>query len=438
MKTLILATAIGCCPLSSAHAQELFWGDSTGGIRQANADGSGTPTLFAPDCVHSTAVDPCTGDMYWSDQTTSCSGVIPTQGAIMRTEPGGNTTMLISNGAFISRGVAVDPVARRVYWTETLSGSTFSRICSVSMDGSGVTIDVSDSPTTPVTDPIGIQIDYVDGKMYWADFGGSLICHAQLDGSIPPGAVSTVLFDLTLAGANPEAVVVDRTAGQIYWTNAAGGIGMGSLTGTGPTAFLPAGTIFTPGALALDRQSRTLFFDSFVPGGGGSYEIRSHDLSNQQNATVHNGLSELNGGLAFDAGSLGTAYCAANPNSSGAAAELCVSGSTSVSANDLVLSAGPLDANQPGIFYYGPNQIQAVFGDGFRCVGGPGGTIVRIFPFALSDAGGTMVQLIDNSVPSAGSMTAGATLNFQCWFRDPAGAMSGFNLSDARELTFAP
>ena len=43
MKTLILATAIGCCPLSSAHAQELFWGDSTGGIRQANADGSGTP-----------------------------------------------------------------------------------------------------------------------------------------------------------------------------------------------------------------------------------------------------------------------------------------------------------------------------------------------------------------------------------------------------------
>ncbi len=117
---------------------------------------------------------------------------------------------------------------------------------------------------------------------------------------------------------------------------------------------------------------------------------------------------------------------------------LCVSGSTSVSANDLVLSAGPLDANQPGIFYYGPNQIQAAFGDGFRCVGGPGGTIVRIFPFALSDAGGSMVQLIDNSVPSAGSMTAGATLNFQCWFRDPAAAMSGFNLSDARELTFTP
>jgi len=304
------------------------------------------------------------------------------------------------------------------------------------MDGSGVAVHVVDSASTPVIDPIGIQIDYVAGKMYWADYDGHIICHANLDGSVPQGVQSTVLFDLSASLANPEGVAIDRTANRIYWGNASGGIGWGALSG-GAVSFLPTASIFAPGGVALDEAARKIYFDSFVPGLG-TYEVRSFDLDTQQDTPLHVGLAELLGTLAVDPGPLGTAYCTGATNSSGSAAVLCATGSTSVSANNLVLSAGPMDPGQPGIFYLGPNQIQAMFGDGFRCVGGSAGTVVRLFPFALSDASGRMVHLVDNTQMSGSSMTAGASLNFQCWFRDPAAGMTGFNLSNARQLTFEP
>ena len=37
-----------------------------------------------------------------------------------------------------------------------------------------------------------------------------------------------------------------------------------------------------------------------------------------------------------------------------------------------------------------------------------------------------------------GQIQAGATWNFQAWYRDPAGGPSGFNLSDGLGITFCP
>jgi len=137
--------------------------------------------------------------------------------------------------------------------------------------------------------------------------------------------------------------------------------------------------------------------------------------------------------------SLGVGYCSTAPNSADAiGAILFASGSTSLAANDLVLSAGPMAVGEPGLFYYGPAKVQAVFGDGFRCVGGPTGTVVRLFPFSVADAAGVMTYSVNTMGPANAQLTAGAAFNFQAWFRDPAAGMSGFNLSDARALTFQP
>lgn len=137
--------------------------------------------------------------------------------------------------------------------------------------------------------------------------------------------------------------------------------------------------------------------------------------------------------------SLGSAYCSTAPNSADpVGAILFADGSTSLSSNDLVLSAGPISSGEPGLFYFGPLQIQAAFGDGFRCVSGAAGTVVRLFPFSFADAGGTVTYAVNLNGPATATITAGSALNFQCWFRDPAAGLSGFNLSDARELTFAP
>ena len=45
---------------------------------------------------------------------------------------------------------------------------------------------------------------------------------------------------------------------------------------------------------------------------------------------------------------------------------------------------------------------------------------------------------LDNTLPVHAPVAAGATLNFQAWFRDPAAGMTGFNFSDGLSVTFAP
>jgi len=137
-------------------------------------------------------------------------------------------------------------------------------------------------------------------------------------------------------------------------------------------------------------------------------------------------------------GSAWSSYCTSAANSSGMPSVISALGSASVAANDLALRAGPMASGEPGIYYYGPSQIQAPFGNGFRCVGGSTGLVVRIFPFVAADASGFMSTSLDNTGPAHGQVAPGASLNFQAWFRDPAGGGAGFNLSDGLWVTFVP
>ena len=141
----------------------------------------------------------------------------------------------------------------------------------------------------------------------------------------------------------------------------------------------------------------------------------------------------LDGLIACAAGP--SAYCEAGSNSNGAGALISWSGTSSISANDLVLQVVSASINQPGIFYYGPNQVQIPFGDGFRCVGGATKRLPVLFSDGFGDASYS-VDLNSSSLPT-GSIAVGETWNFQFWYRDPAGALSTFNLSDALSVPFS-
>ena len=135
-------------------------------------------------------------------------------------------------------------------------------------------------------------------------------------------------------------------------------------------------------------------------------------------------------------------YCVTSANSVGSGSQIGFVGSTSLAANDLILTAQANPANQFGVFYYGQNQIQAPFGDGFRCVGaGPAG-ISRFNPPISADLFGNAARIVDHSAPPTGSgpgtVTAGSTWNFQFWYRDPAAGGTGFNLSNGLSLSFVP
>ena len=133
-------------------------------------------------------------------------------------------------------------------------------------------------------------------------------------------------------------------------------------------------------------------------------------------------------------GGIGVNYCVSTPNSTGSAAEITATGSASVSTNDFHLSAGPTP-NQPGLFFYGPNEVQLPFGNGFRCVGGE---LVRL-P-VISAVGGQFDYQYDLTAPPSapGQILAGSTWKFQLWFRDPAAGGAFFDTSDGFSVDFQP
>ena len=129
-------------------------------------------------------------------------------------------------------------------------------------------------------------------------------------------------------------------------------------------------------------------------------------------------------------------YCIGAANSFSAfGAFMSSTGSTSVSANNLTLIAGDAIPGQFGIFYFGPLQAQAPFGEGFRCVAGS----TKRMPLQTANGSGLATRVVDlNNLPSGASIQAGDTVNFQFWFRDPAGGGTGFNLSDGLNTVWCP
>ncbi len=130
---------------------------------------------------------------------------------------------------------------------------------------------------------------------------------------------------------------------------------------------------------------------------------------------------------------IGVEYCTANPNSTGNAADISASCSSSAAAGALQLFAAPVP-NKLGLFFHGQNPVQVPFGNGNLCTSG---SIVR---GALTQAvGNRAAYLYDNSDPkhSLGAYV-GSTRNFQFWFRDPAAGGAAFNLSNAVSITIQP
>jgi len=137
-----------------------------------------------------------------------------------------------------------------------------------------------------------------------------------------------------------------------------------------------------------------------------------------------------------------TRYCVTTPNSAGPGARIDALGSTSLAANDLVLTVAGAAPGKVGLFFYGPGSTQSPLGDGTLCVAGGSAGIQRLQPPLLLDAQGAGARALDHGAlpqpPAAGAVTAGSSWRFQFWYRDPQGGPAGSNLSDALLGVFCP
>lgn len=127
-------------------------------------------------------------------------------------------------------------------------------------------------------------------------------------------------------------------------------------------------------------------------------------------------------------------FCLTSPNSVGSGAVMDSAGSLSLAANNLALIAYDAPPNASALYFYGPNETQAPFGNGFRCIGNP---ITRLGVLQI-DGLGTAFQQLDFTSGSLTQIAPGSTWSFQLWYRNPAGGGAGFNLSNGRRFRFCP
>lgn len=131
---------------------------------------------------------------------------------------------------------------------------------------------------------------------------------------------------------------------------------------------------------------------------------------------------------------VGIPRCTSNVNSTGEVARIRASGSASLSANALTLSASRLPAGASTIFVLAPFGTQVPFGHGLRCVGGS----LRRLPVMTSTAAGRAELGFDFGAPYASGVSAGGRFHFQAFFRDTLGGVMAVHTSDALEVVFHP
>lgn len=267
-----------------------------------------------------------------------------------------------------------------------------------------------------------------DGTWYMSDYDG-------INSNLYTGNPST---GFAFVGIIVDSIMIDisiDSSGNLYGHNLSDdnlysidtGTGAGTIIGaTGQAANFAQGMDF-------DWTDDTLYATIYT--GGGTGVFASMDLTTGA-ATVIQDTTPTNKEMIIacqaTAGGFGTPYCTAAANSvSGSGSSISASGSNSIAAADLTLEASNAPS-QPGIFYFGPDQVNIPFGNGFRCVGG---TVTRM-P-VIFGSGGVFSYTVDFG--TFGGVIGGlGTANFQCWYRDPAGGGMFFNLSDGLEITFVP
>ena len=138
----------------------------------------------------------------------------------------------------------------------------------------------------------------------------------------------------------------------------------------------------------------------------------------------------------------GTNYCTANNNSTGTTGVMSATGTNSIAANDMVLTASNLPTMAFGFFL--TSQTQGFVpnpggSDGNLCLGGAIGRFVGPGQIMSSGAGGVINLTTDNTAHPTSNMglisiLVGDTWSFTCWHRDAT--MAGSNFADGYEVTY--
>jgi DNA-binding beta-propeller fold protein YncE len=192
---------------------------------------SGGPPVSGPG---GPALDVANGLMYWMNSTgTLVRASLDGSGAVNETVNTAGATALGGGG---SGGLAIDKRTNRIYWTNDDFGP--GKISWANLDGSGG----GDLNTTGANmgRPWGLAIDAAGNRVYWTSYNGSIAGEGSVSWASLDGAGGGDLYTAADPGCGidgPNGVAIDRTANKIYWANFGGStLGSANLDGSGGCA----------------------------------------------------------------------------------------------------------------------------------------------------------------------------------------------------------
>ncbi len=225
--------------------------------RQQRANHVGLATCIAFGALLVLHCHPVVGQMiYWTDGTNN---------TIQRaTVDGENVVTLISGGLDRPDGIAIDPAAKKMYWTEW-----GGRIQRADLDGSNLelVVDVGGSPRD-------VALDLVNEKAYWIHASADGIQRANLDGT----NVETVRDSHLFSG---QTIAIDVSAGKLYW-GGGGSVNRMNLDGTSEEFSVIADNgdirqidldVLNESIYWTNTQFRFIAWDGFDGNGDGQNEI---------------------------------------------------------------------------------------------------------------------------------------------------------------------
>ena len=196
-----------------------------GRLFSINPDGSEKTFLVSgcpvPDGV---AVDVVGGHVYWTNM-----GVPPrNDGSIERVDLDGanRTTIVPSGGTYTPKQLHLDPIGRKLYWSDREG----MRVMRCALDGSQVeTLVVAGHGDDDRRDQtnwcVGVAVDHVGGHLYWTqkgpgDAGLGRILRAGLN--LPAGHTAADRSDIEVLFKDlPEPIdlEIEHTTRTLYWTD---------------------------------------------------------------------------------------------------------------------------------------------------------------------------------------------------------------------------
>ncbi len=170
---------------------------------------------------------------------------------------------IVAAAALVLPGAA--SAADSVYWSNYPGG----KISHANLDGSGGGGDLGTPGASPIF-PTGVAIDATAGRIYWADRGANAIYFTNLDGS---GGGKVLTAGATVS--EPYGLAIDPAAGKLYWASSdEDAISYAKLDGSGGgdlyTTGLVGATLNDPRGLAIDPAANRIYWANFE-GGAISY-----------------------------------------------------------------------------------------------------------------------------------------------------------------------